>query len=126
MSLSNYFETAIINWLRGTTMPAAPGTLYVGLFTADPGEAGGGTEASYAGYARQALSLSAPPSPVSNTGVVSFPAVAGSTQTFVAAALFDAATGGNQLAYDNAMTDKAVAVGDIPEFAAGAFTFTLD
>lgn len=126
MSLNDYLENAIINWLRGTAMPTAPATLYVALFTANPGEAGGGTEAAYTGYARQAVTLTAPPSPVSNSNVVTFPAVAGTAQTFVAAALADAATAGNLLAYDTAMTDKTVQVGDIPEFAVGALTFSID
>lgn len=126
MSLSNYLEDAIINWLRGTSMPAAPATLYVALFTVNPGEAGGGTEAAYTGYTREAVTLSAPPSPVSNTVAVTFEPVADAPQTFVAAALADAATAGNILAYDTAMTDKTVAVGDIPEFAAGALTFSID
>jgi hypothetical protein len=126
MSLTNFLENAIINWLRGTNMPTAPGTLYVALFTADPGEAGGGTEAAYTGYARQPVTLSAPPSPVNNTGSVTFPVVTDAPQTIVAAALVDAASAGNQLAYDTAMVNKTVAVGDIPEFAPGALTFSID
>lgn len=126
MSLSDYLENAIINWLRATNMPAAPTTLYVALFTADPGEATGGTEAAYTGYTRQPVTLSAPPSPVNNTAAVTFPVVTDAPQTFVAAALVDAATAGNILAYDTAMVNKTVAVGDIPEFAPGALTFSID
>src|ERR1035437_1994952 len=44
-SFSDYFETAILNWFKGTTFPTAPTTLYVGLFTANPADTGttGGT-----------------------------------------------------------------------------------
>jgi hypothetical protein len=126
VSLSNYVENAIINWFRGTDFPAAPPALYTALFTVDATEAGGGTEASYPGYARQTVSLTAPPGPVSNQGPVAWAAVAGATTTITGVGLYDAASGGNQLAYDNTMTDKAVPVGDVPEFAAGALTFDVD
>lgn len=126
MSFTDYVENAVINWLRGTAMPTAPATLYCGLFTTEPTDAGVATEASYTNYARVPITLTAPPSPVSNSAAVTFAAVGGSSQTFVSAGLFDAATGGNALAYDPTMVDKTVAVGDVPEFAAGAFTFNLN
>jgi hypothetical protein len=33
---SQYLENAQLNWLRGTTFPAAPVTLYFALFTTPP------------------------------------------------------------------------------------------
>lgn len=133
MPLSDYVERALINWFRGTAMPTAPATLYVSLYTADPTDvAGSGTEASYAGYTRVAVTLAAPataptdPGPVTNTAAVTFAAVAGSGITVTAVGLHDAVSAGNALAYDTSMTDTAVAVGNPPEFAIGALSFDVE
>lgn len=44
-SFSDFYENAILAWFKGTTFPAAPVTLYVGLFTVNPADTGttGGT-----------------------------------------------------------------------------------
>lgn len=130
MSLTDYLENALVNWLRGTTFPAAPGTLYVALFTANTTEAGGGTEVTGGSYARQPVTLSAPGSSpagavtVSNSTQVAFSGMPAAT--VVAAALYDAATGGNQLASDNGMTDVAVGAGQRLVFDAGELDFSVD
>lgn len=33
-SISSYFEAQILNWLKGTSIVAAPATVYVALYTA--------------------------------------------------------------------------------------------
>lgn len=132
MSLANFLEDAVINWLRGTAMPAAPGTLYVALFTADPGETGvltnevvvtGGTL-----YARTAVTLTAPPSPVSNSADVVFPTAGASWGTVTHAALVDNATrgAGNVLASNALSASQAIGAGITPRFVTGQLTFTLD
>lgn len=132
MSLANYLENAVINWLRGTAMPTAPGTLYVALFTADPGETGDLTnEVATTGgtlYARTAVSLTAPPSPVSNSADVVFPTAGASWGTVTHAALVDSPTrgAGNVLASNALTASQAVAAGITPRFVAGQLTFTLD
>lgn len=132
MSLADYLENAVINWLRGTAMPAAPGTLYVALFTADPGEAGSlANEVATAGgtlYARTAITLTAPPSPVSNSVDVVFPTAGASWGTVTHAGLVDNATAGagNVLASNALTASQAVAAGITPRFVAGQLTFTLD
>jgi hypothetical protein len=44
-AFGDYFETAILAWFKGVTFPAAPTTLWVGLFTTNPTDTGttGGT-----------------------------------------------------------------------------------
>jgi hypothetical protein len=131
MSLSDYQEAWIINWLRGTTAPAAPATIYVALFTADPTEAGVFTNevAAAVGYARTAITLTAPPSPVSNSADVVFPTATGAGWgTVTHAALVDNATRatGNVLASNALGASQAVAAGITPRFVAGQLTFTLD
>ena len=53
MSFSNYLENKVLLHVFGATAYTAPATLYVGLFTSNPGETGGGTEVSGGSYARQ-------------------------------------------------------------------------
>ena len=73
MSASNAFETSLLNLIFknvtianygdaiGILGSATAGSLYVGLHTADPGEAGtqATSEATYTGYARVAVARSA-------------------------------------------------------------------
>lgn len=74
MYASNYLETSIINLMRGTAL-AAPTALYVGLFLSDPTDSGtAGTEVSYSGYARQAVTFTYDgASSISNSAVITFP-----------------------------------------------------
>jgi hypothetical protein len=80
-----------------------PGTWYLGLFTAMPTSAGGGTEASYTGYARQPSTnnatewpnASGSPRTKSNAHDIDF-GVAGSGPTnVVGVGFFDAVSAGN-------------------------------
>ena len=60
MYATDYFETMMLNTLRGTNA-TAPTKVYMGLFLSNPGETGaGGTEVSYSGYQRQEVSFSSP------------------------------------------------------------------
>jgi hypothetical protein len=125
--LSDYLENAVINWLRGTAMPAAPGTLYVSLHTADPGETGASEHGATAAYARTAATLSAPPSPVSNTANVEFPtATANYSAAITHVGLWDAASGGNFLGGGALSASRTINNGDTPRFATGTLTFSLD
>jgi hypothetical protein len=107
-----------------------PATIYVGLFTAAPTDAGGGTEVSGGAYARQAVTFGAvsggSPSQISNSSAVTFPVATASWGTVVAFGLFDAATAGNLLAWANLSTSKAIDTNDQAQFAAGALTVSID
>lgn len=71
---SDYLENANLNWLRGTAFPAAPSTLYVGLYSAAPTDAAGGTEFAGNAYARVAGVFGAPSGDqISNSAQVVFP-----------------------------------------------------
>jgi len=69
-AVSHYLGQSIVNWLRGTPMPAAPSSLAVGLFTGNPLDDGSGVPeiGGGVGYARSPLVLS-PSDPVSGVGV---------------------------------------------------------
>ena len=60
MYASNYFESQVLNLMRGQSISGF-NTLYLGLFLSNPGDTGSeGTEISYTGYARQTIAFSAP------------------------------------------------------------------
>jgi hypothetical protein len=131
-SKSNYLENAILNHVLGGQTYTPPATVYVALFTAAPGEAGGGTEVSGGGYSRVAVANDTTNWPTttsgqkSNANAITFPQATANWGTIVAWGLFDAATGGNLLYYGDVSPNKAVNSGDTAQFAAGALTFTED
>jgi hypothetical protein len=124
--LTNTGEALINDWLlrNGATNPTRP-TAYVGLLTAiTSAEAGTVTEASYAGYARQAPGFGASTDGVTtNAAQINFPAVAGSSVTVVGIAIFDASTAGSAIIV-KAITSVTFNVGDIPRINAAALTHT--
>ena len=93
-AFSNYMEEKIVeHFLRGNAI-SPPAGVFVGLFESDPGEASGGTETGFTGYARQAASWTAldASGQTKNVGALTFPAngnpAASVTVTHIA--LFDA------------------------------------
>jgi hypothetical protein len=123
-SNSHYLETALQNWLRGGAFPAPPGSLYIALYTVAPTDAGGGTECSYSGYARQLLTLgSSTPGTTgeqcANTNTLLYPANA-AAMSVVAAAIFDASSGGNMLKW--ATCSISLAAGQPLTFTPGQIT----
>jgi hypothetical protein len=131
-AMTNYLENAIGNHLLRNTALSSPAAVYVGLFTAAPGEAGGGTEVETngtpaRGYARQAITFGAPTDGVfTNSGTLTFGAATGSTWGSVTHfAIFDAATTGNMLIYGTLSTPKTVDVGDTATFAASQLSVTF-
>lgn len=104
----------------------APPGIYVGLFTALPSDAGGGTEVSTGNYARQQVvqnttnwnAVSGSPSQTSNVTDIQWAAVTWSG-TVVAWGLFDSLSGGNLLAWFDC-ADQAVAATNTVKFTGGA------
>ena len=126
MSFTNYLETEILDHVFGGNAYTAPATLYVGLYTAAPGEAGGGTELSGSGYARQTTAFTVSGSTASNSANIEFPAATGNWGTVTHAGIFDASTGGNLIAYATLTSSKVVETGDILRFSASQLQVTLD
>ncbi len=52
---SNYLENKVLDHVLRNTSYTSPTTVYVGLYTSDPTDAGSGTEVSGGSYARQVL-----------------------------------------------------------------------
>jgi hypothetical protein len=127
VSFSDYNEDKILNLtLRGQAF--APPTPYVALFTSDPGEAGGGTEVSGGGYARQVATFGAPSGGVclNSVLIVLGPATGAPWGTVTHAVIFDALSGGNRLYHEALVAPKAIGIGDSYQFAIGTLSVALD
>jgi hypothetical protein len=141
---TDYLENKTIDWMfRGQTF-TPPATVYVGLFTAAPTDAGGGTEVSGGSYARVAVASSlanwagtqsagsttastGTSGTTSNNVAITFPAPTANWGTVTSFGLFDAATGGNLLFYGNLNTAKTINNGDAaPSFAPGQLSVQED
>lgn len=126
MSFSNYLENKVLDHVFGGVAYTAPATLYCALFTSDPGETGSGTEVSGGSYARRTIAFTVTGNAASNTSAVEFPTATGSWGTITHAAVYDASTAGNLLAYGALSTSKTIASGDVLRIPAGDFDITLD
>jgi hypothetical protein len=124
--ISNYLENALINGtLRATTF-TAPTTVYVSLHTADPTDAGSGTEVSGGSYARQAATFGAPSNGASTTTAdITYPQATAGYGTVTHIGIFDALTTGNLLYHSPLNTSKTIDTGDIFKITSGSLTVTL-
>jgi len=127
-SFSDYLEDKVLKHVFTNTAYTAPSTLYVGLFTAAPTDAGGGTEVSGGSYARQSMAFTvsgSSPTQAANTSAVEWPTATASWGTIVAAAVFDASSSGNMLAWADLTNNKTISSGDVFRFPASSFVVTL-
>lgn len=137
-SFSDYLESKILDHVLGAATFVPPSTVYFALYTVTPDDAGGGVEVSGGGYARVAVpnngtnfppATGDTPTLKANGTSVMFPASGAATSswgTVVAMAVYDAATGGNELCWAALAIAKTIDVGDTATFGVGAFTLTLD
>lgn len=129
-AFSNYLEEKIVEHFLRNNSITPPTTVYVSLFQSDPGEATGGTETAYTGYARQSSAWTALDAngQTKNTASISFPANgnASASVTITHIALYDAASAGNRLFYAELSAPKTLSPGDVLSFAANAIVFGLD
>lgn len=126
MSFSNYLENKVLLHVFGATAYTAPTTLYVALFTTDPGEAGTGTEVSGGSYARQTATFTVSGATATNTAAVEFPTATASWGTITYAAVYDAVSGGNLLASGALTASKTISSGDVFRIPASNLSITLD
>jgi hypothetical protein len=143
-SKSDYLENKFLDWLlRGQTF-TAPTTTYIGLFTANPTDAAGGTEVAGGSYARVAVTSSlanwdgtqstgstaassGTGGQTSNNNAITFPAPTANWGVITGMAIFDAATAGNMLYWAALTASKTVNSGDAaPSFPAASLTITED
>lgn len=124
--MSNYLENALINATLRNTSYTSPTTVYVGLYTSDPGEGNTGTEVSGTSYARQSVTFGSPSDGVTtNSAAVEFPQAGGSWGTVTHIGILDASTSGNLLYYTALDASKTIATGDVFRIASGSLSVTL-
>lgn len=132
-NLTNYLEDAFINYfLRNDADTFSPiATLYLALYTAAPGEAGGGTEvANSNGYGREAIAFTDPTGTgdTSNTAQIDFTASGGNWGTVSHIGVIDSGTygSGNMYLYGALGTSRTVNDGETLRFAAGDIDLVVD
>ena len=126
MSFSNTYETIVLQWTFTNSAVTRPTAWYIGLFTSDPGEASGGTEVSGGSYVREAVTFSVTGDTATNTAAVEWPVATANWGTITHIAVYDASTGGNQIAYAALNNSKTIASGDVLRVPAGDLDITLN
>jgi hypothetical protein len=134
MPFSDYTSNAILNWIKGTTAPAAPTGAFISLHSGDPGGAGTANDitAAITGSANRisvpqanlgAIGAASPRGrQMSNVALITITnaAVNVSPLTVTHVTIWDAITGGNPLIGDALSAGATVETGDIVRFNAGA------
>lgn len=124
---SDYLENKILNHVLRNTSYTPPTTVYVGLFTTDPTDAGSGTEVTGGSYARQAVSVTTSTAGiVTSSADVTFPQATASWGTVTHIGLMDALTVGNLLMHTPLTSSKTIDTGDILKISSGNLTVSLD
>ena len=128
-SFTDFTENLVLNWLFTTNTADRPTAWYVGLFTVAPDDTGGGTEVSGSGYARKAtgtITVSGTATTAVNSAAIEFdPASGGDWGTITHAAIFDASSGGNMLAWAQLTTARTINNGDVFRIPASSLSITL-
>ena len=125
-AFSNYLETKILEHVLANTAYSSPTTVYLGLHTADPTDAGTGTEVSGNAYARQSVAFTISANAASNTSAIEFPTATGSWGTISHVGVWDNLTSGNLLFHGQLTNSKTIASGDVFRVPAGDLDITLD
>ena len=125
MSFSDYLENKVLAYVFSGTAFTQPGTKYLALYTSAPSDAGGGTEVSGNGYARQSIAFTTTINQSSITSAVEFPTATASWGTITHIGVFDASTSGNLLAWAALAASKTIASGDVFRVNAGELDIDL-
>lgn len=124
-NLSDYLENKLLDHFLGTTAYTMPTTVYVGLYTVVPTDAGGGTQVTGGSYARQTAVFSGAASgTTSNTANIDFAGMPAATT--VAIGVFDALTAGNLLLWGTLTANKTTDAGDTLRIATGDLDISID
>ena len=153
---SDYTENKILSWLKGSTFPAAPATVYVGLFTTNPGDTGttGGTSdgtevttsngtGGFSNYARVAITTTtqwgaigsatgdSTGQQIQNSNQLPASGTAwtnngGSTVTITGVGIYDASTAGNLLFWIALTSSQAIANASAFSIGASGLTIQVD
>lgn len=124
---TDYLENALIDHVFGGSTYSAPSNIYLGLFTAIPGDDASGAEVSAGNYARQEITFgSASNGASTSTNEITYTVSGANYGTVTHFGLFDASTSGNLLAYGNVSQPQNLTVGSEMTIPVGAVTIRLD
>lgn len=124
-SKSDYLEDKLLDHVLKNTAYTSPTTVYVGLYTVAPSDAGGGTEVSGNNYARKSVTFSsASGGATANSADVTFDTPSASWGTVVAFGIFDQLTTGNLLYWGDLTANKTINSGDTVKFLSGDIDIT--
>jgi hypothetical protein len=129
-SFTDHTENLVLTWLLTSGTATRPTAWYVGLFTAAPSDTGGGTEVTGNAYARVAtgtMTISGTsPTNATNAAAIEFAAASGGNWGSIGwAAIFDAETSGNMIAWAALSTARTINDGDVLRIPAGDLDVTL-
>ena len=131
-SFSNYLENALLNRVFNGAALSLPSTLYIGLFTAAPTDAGGGTEVSGNNYSRLAVPADTTNFPTATSGLIqnavtlTFAIPSGNWGTVTHIGIFDAATAGNLLVWGALNSPRVITSRADVRMNQNPLTITLD
>lgn len=131
-SFSNYLENALLNHVFNGAALGLPSTLYIGLFTAAPTDAGGGTEVTGNNYSRLAVPADSTNFPTATSGTIqnaltlTFAIPSGNWGTVTHIGIFDAATAGNLLVWGALNQSRIITSSADVKLNQNQLTITLD
>lgn len=127
--LSTYLENALLEHVFNGVTYTIP-TIYLGLYSAAPTDAGGGTEFSAVGYARKATTAAdwatATAGKITNGQTITMVQAGITWGLAVAFGLFDASSAGNLLAWGDISPQKTIGQGDTAQFPINGLTIDPD
>lgn len=119
MYATNYFETAVLNVLKGIQF-TAPSDVYIGLYINNPTETGAaGVELSYEGYTRMKITFTEPAPESGGIGIkndtqITFPVSKINAGTVTYIGIHDSRVAGNMLAYGKLSDELVIGEGEAP------------
>ena len=131
MSATSYLQKKLADLITGNDVYVSP-TLYLALFTADPGESGSQTsEITGGSYARITLAgkmtaADATTGISTNSVVLNFPVATADWGTVAFVAIMDALSVGNMLTSGAASTPKTITSGQMFQLPAGQVRLRID
>jgi hypothetical protein len=126
--MSDYLEAALLNATLNNTAFTTVATPYISLHTADPTDAGTGTEVSGGSYARTSASFataSGTSGSVATDADVTFPTATAGWGTVTHIGIWDASSSGTLLYHTALDSSKTIDSGDIFKITSGNLTVTL-
>lgn len=128
MSFTNTYENHVMDYVFTADSVTRPTAWYIGLFTADPTDAGTQTsEVSGNGYARTSVTFSVTADTATNSAAVEFPAASGGNWgTITHIGVLTASSAGDMIVHSALTVAKAINDGDVFRIPTGDLDITLD